>query len=264
MSAAADPVRGTTAANGCKGAAVDSLIRSCLHCKAEIRLQSLRSWRRGYCDTRCRNAAKSERQNIKRRGELVDIDCVSCGTTFFPSNVSQKYCHRACASKTKEIRRKQRHLLANKKRICLHCSQSIEQNRNRNAIYCAGCAKPESRRKANCKCCGVLLSPRKRSYCSDCLGKTKYARNRAAQYNITLHEYRSLVGRGECDICHVALKERMPSSDRYSEVGHIDHDHETGVVRGYLCRYCNHMIGNAMDDPARLNQAIKYLEKSRS
>jgi hypothetical protein len=241
---------------------VDSLIRSCLHCQAEIRLESLRSWRRQYCDTACRNSAKSERQNIKRRGKLVDIPCSSCGATFLPSNVRQRDCNRSCASKAKEIRRRQRHFSANKNRICLHCSQPIEQNRNRNAVYCAGCAKPESRREVNCKCCGVRLPPRKRSYCSDCLEKTKYARNRAAQYNITLDEYLSLVARRKCDICHVALKERMPSWDRYSEVGHIDHNHATGEVRGYLCRHCNHMIGNAMDDPARLEKAIKYLTKS--
>lgn len=43
--------------------------------------------------------------------------------------------------------------------------------------------------------------------------------------------------------------------------GHLDHCHETMKVRGFLCRWCNHIIGNAKDDPAKLSRAIEYLEQ---
>ena len=42
----------------------------------------------------------------------------------------------------------------------------------------------------------------------------------------------------------------------------IDHDHETGRVRGLLCRSCNLAIGNAYDDPAILRAAAEYLERA--
>jgi hypothetical protein len=41
---------------------------------------------------------------------------------------------------------------------------------------------------------------------------------------------------------------------------HLDHDHKTGRLRGFLCRACNHLIGNANDSPKILRAAIRYLE----
>jgi hypothetical protein len=42
----------------------------------------------------------------------------------------------------------------------------------------------------------------------------------------------------------------------------IDHDHNTGTVRGLLCDRCNKTIGFADDDTAVLRAAIAYLEQA--
>jgi len=41
----------------------------------------------------------------------------------------------------------------------------------------------------------------------------------------------------------------------------IDHNHETLVVRGLLCSYCNKGLGFFKDSPTRLAMAIEYLVK---
>lgn len=39
----------------------------------------------------------------------------------------------------------------------------------------------------------------------------------------------------------------------------VDHDHQTGAVRGVLCHKCNTGIGFLGDSPERLESAIRYL-----
>lgn len=59
----------------------------------------------------------------------------------------------------------------------------------------------------------------------------------------------------ECAIC-----KRPPGTQRL----HIDHDHDTGSFRGFLCSQCNTILGMAGDDIERLKAAIKYLRKVRA
>lgn len=39
----------------------------------------------------------------------------------------------------------------------------------------------------------------------------------------------------------------------------VDHDHESGLVRGLLCKSCNTGIGMFRDNPDFLRSAISYL-----
>ncbi|MBM3661163.1 MAG: hypothetical protein FJW95_16895 [Actinobacteria bacterium] len=41
---------------------------------------------------------------------------------------------------------------------------------------------------------------------------------------------------------------------------HVDHDHETGAVRGLLCFRCNGALGNLDENVERLADAIAYLD----
>lgn len=67
--------------------------------------------------------------------------------------------------------------------------------------------------------------------------ETERLRNRLRRYGLTVYAARELerAQGGTCAICAVAIS----LSDRRS---HIDHDHETGKVRGILCAPCNQAI----------------------
>jgi hypothetical protein len=76
----------------------------------------------------------------------------------------------------------------------------------------------------------------------------------ARRYGLTADDYDALLAAqgGVCAICG------GPPSEKRRH--HIDHDHETGVVRGLLCSNCNTAMGRFGDDPERLMEALRYLQ----
>jgi hypothetical protein len=86
------------------------------------------------------------------------------------------------------------------------------------------------------------------------------ARERAFQkaYGISLDDYEEMLAAqgNACAICReVCVTGRALA---------VDHDHETGQVRGLLCANCNRAIGMFQDDPDRLLDAATYLLAQRS
>lgn len=71
------------------------------------------------------------------------------------------------------------------------------------------------------------------------------------RYGLTHDEVAAMVEAqgGTCAICQV------------KDAEHVDHDHETGDVRGILCFTCNVGLGNFQDEPARLLLAHRYLTR---
>lgn len=57
---------------------------------------------------------------------------------------------------------------------------------------------------------------------------------------------------GTCPICDKAIS---------AEDSAIDHNHETGKVRGILCKSCNRALGLLGDNPKTLKRAEKYLKE---
>lgn len=79
-------------------------------------------------------------------------------------------------------------------------------------------------------------------------------RNFQRRYGITLAEYEALMVEqgGGCAICH----EPCRTGSRLS----VDHCHETGAVRGLLCRNCNAGLGQFADRAELLVLAADYLK----
>lgn len=130
-----------------------------------------------------------------------------------------------------------RYRIKNKEKIRLHRAKLRKEN-------------PESYREADKKQRDIRkqINPQKE--------KAK-ARNNAlnCNYGITLKDYNLLLEKQnhKCAICE---------SDNAGGRGvfHVDHDHETGKIRGLLCHKCNTGIGLLDDNIKILSKAINYLQ----
>lgn len=78
--------------------------------------------------------------------------------------------------------------------------------------------------------------------------ETKRKSHAMNKYGLTLEEYYAHL-ETPCDICG-------------EEAKHLDHCHDSGKVRGGLCRACNIAIGLMKDNTNTMRSAIKYLEDS--
>ena len=77
----------------------------------------------------------------------------------------------------------------------------------------------------------------------------------ATKYGITLEDYDQILlsQNGVCAICHTT----DPGGPGKRFV--VDHNHDTGDVRGLLCNNCNRGIGYLKDSPNILSSALTYL-----
>jgi hypothetical protein len=76
------------------------------------------------------------------------------------------------------------------------------------------------------------------------------------EYGISKEEYEEL-SRSQNGLCAVCQKPNI--RDHFLCV---DHDHETGFIRGLLCHRCNRSVGFAQDDPQTLRRLADYIEQA--
>lgn len=103
------------------------------------------------------------------------------------------------------------------------------------------------------------------SYCKDCSrnkyhSKTdneKYDSHYRSAYGITIKQYDQMLSDQNfcCGICRT-IKPGGQGNRFY-----IDHDHDTGDIRGLLCHKCNTGLGFLNDSKTTLEAAISYLDK---
>lgn len=83
-------------------------------------------------------------------------------------------------------------------------------------------------------------------------------------FNMSLTEFQKIL----TDQNHLCAICKNPESiiDKRNNVKRslsVDHDHNTGKIRGLLCTNCNQGIGKLKDDPNILREAANYIELFR-
>jgi hypothetical protein len=77
------------------------------------------------------------------------------------------------------------------------------------------------------------------------------------KFNITQDDYEKMLQSqdGLCRICH------KESNNKVQKHFHVDHNHETGKIRGLLCNKCNMGLGMFNDNKDLIKKAMDYLER---
>lgn len=79
--------------------------------------------------------------------------------------------------------------------------------------------------------------------------------NLRVKFGMTVEQYDKMLldQSGSCAIC----EEACPSGRNLA----VDHDHDSGVIRGLLCGRCNMGLGQFRDRPELLSAAAAYLQQ---
>jgi hypothetical protein len=109
-----------------------------------------------------------------------------------------------------------------------------------------------------CDVCGseYRRAGRRVLYCSvECRKTADSIRSHLRDYGLTKADFRAFMVKqgGACAICE------KPERSSRKGILSVDHDHDTGRVRGLLCHACNVGLGHFRDDPALLARAAQYV-----
>lgn len=118
--------------------------------------------------------------------------------------------------------------------------------------YCfdcrARCADPNPHPAYKCNACKALKAIRYREDNPEYKEEMRKKR-KMKLYNITRDDLIEIEKADACESC----------GDQAELC--IDHDHETGRVRGMLCNPCNKALGFLREDPERMLSLIKYTKE---
>ena len=112
----------------------------------------------------------------------------------------------------------------------------------------------------------VRSNGRLRGECRQCTSKIarEYRKDNAEKirlqaasntYSITIEEAKYYYSKKQCAICEKKFKTQKSI--------HIDHCHNSGVVRDTLCSSCNLAIGYFKDSESIMQKAIDYINKHK-
>ncbi len=113
------------------------------------------------------------------------------------------------------------------------------------------CKRCDSLKPVSSFCKNKNLENGLQRYCRPCMKEAARPSHLLRNFGITLEDYQALLDKqnGRCAICR-----RLPAKNKLA----VDHDHDTGAVRGLLCPPCNRSVEWMIYNGAI---ALEYLRK---
>jgi len=90
--------------------------------------------------------------------------------------------------------------------------------------------------------------------------KRGFRRRLFLRHKLTVEDYLRLL-EDQSGCCAICDSEGPRHGDGIIRLD-VDHDHDTGLIRGLLCNPCNTGIGHLHDDVETLKRAVKYLRRA--
>lgn len=208
--------------------------------------------------------------------------CEACGVDISHRNSRARFCSSACSKRKPCIRcGAPKGSSTQGARYCGPCTEIIAMNKG-DFVRAADRAR-HRRRREDAIAAGTLsrrrVAPEGQKWCARCqrflpvssfggnsAGRAKLAAycipcsndyNHEARlgrvYGLTSQQYDDLLmlQDGRCAICLTRPRKRRLA---------VDHDHDSGEIRGLLCTRCNHgLLGRAHDSQSMLIRALAYL-----
>lgn len=160
---------------------------------------------------------------------------------LFPK-INKSYC-KTCRS---DMVNKKYHALSLEEKKARNSSLSMKEAKLRYR------AKPESKIKEAQQCHKWYINNKER----------KRVNSRLSKYKLSHNQYQEIKEK-QNHICPICLKEPGPRKRNSSiDLFVIDHDHETGKVRGLLCSTCNTALGLFKDNITIIRNAVNYLDRA--
>lgn len=116
--------------------------------------------------------------------------------------------------------------------------------------------RPNGSKRYECKQCHLSYYKERWASADKTYRKDRFKshrKNLLGKYNLSPDDYAKLVENqgGCCAVCDVKPDELL----------FVDHCHESGLVRGLLCRRCNMGLGMLGDDLSGIERAYQYMRK---
>jgi len=156
-------------------------------------------------------------------------------------------------------------------RLCVHCKDAGAASNawKGGKPPCPRCGGPKFRSSKQCRKCGgtkyddeqhLTAAEKMRAYRQTPKGAAVIRNaNLKSTHGITVLEYDAMVEAqgGVCAACNLPETHR----NQHGPVRlAVDHNHETGAIRGLLCQRCNTSLGLLSDSPERIRGLLLYLE----
>lgn len=233
-----------------KGTPTHVLDRVCEFCEEPFMATILgRSSPPKYCSVQCRADGAARKQRVRRRSAEP---CTIPGCELPRRSLKSEWCEMHYGRNRRNGDPVLLHVrLPNG--LCHHCgAEAAAKN-----LFCSALCRRRDRLKLpgtvlTCIVCQGEIPEDRRSHSLYCGIECQYVANKAKMYKVSLEEMYLLIRKAEglCTIC----KAKEPS--------HIDHCHDTGLIRGFICGQCNVGIGMFQNSPAALRAAADYLEQN--